>query len=82
MKKNFNGKLSELTFHIQLIKLDVNNGLMDFDATSSYSSSMYDKDSVFPKIGSGYAFKTHMNIVFVQDVNNQTFKGTVVFLLF
>ena len=34
---------------------------------------MWDKVSVYPKIETGYTFKPHMNDVFVNDFNNQTF---------
>jgi len=34
---------------------------------------MWDENSVYPKIETGYAFKPHMNDVFVNDFNNQTF---------
>ena len=34
---------------------------------------MWDKNSVFPKIKTGYAFQAHMRNVFDNDFNNQTF---------
>ena len=46
---------------------------MDFDATSLYPSTMYDENSVYPKIESRFAFKLHMNNIFVAGFNNQTF---------
>ena len=46
---------------------------MDFDATSLYPSAMWDKNRVYPKIETGYAFKPQMNDVFVSDFNNKTF---------
>ena len=45
---------------------------MDFDATSLYPSAMWDKNSVFPKIETVYAFQPHMNSVFVNEFNKQT----------
>ena len=55
-------------------KLDVNNNvMMDYDATSLYPSAMWDRDSVYPKIESGFAFKPHMNNVYAEAFNNQTF---------
>ena len=47
--------------------------MMDFDAGSLYSSAMWDKNSVYPKIETGFAFKPHMNIVYVEAFTNQTF---------
>ena len=46
---------------------------MDFDATSLYPSAMWDKNSVYPKIETGYAFQPDMNDVFVNEFNNRTF---------
>ena len=34
--------------------------MMDYDATSLYSSAMWDEKSVYPKIENGFAFKPHM----------------------
>ena len=47
--------------------------MMDYDATSPYPSAMWDENSVYPKIESGFAFKPHMNNVYVETFNNQTF---------
>ena len=46
--------------------------MMDFDATSLYTSAMWDKNSVYPKIDSGFAFKPHMKKTYVEAFNNQT----------
>ena len=54
-------------------KLDLNKTQMDFDATSLYPSAMWDEKSVYPKIETGFAFKPHMNDVYVEAFNNQTF---------
>ena len=34
---------------------------------------MWDEKSVYPKIKTGFAFKPHMNNVYVEAFNNQTF---------
>ena len=47
--------------------------MTDFDAGSLYSSAMWDRNSVYPKIETGFAFKPHMNNVFVEAFTNQTF---------
>ena len=47
--------------------------MMDFDATSLYPSAMWDEDSVYPKIETGFSLKPHMNDVYVEAFNNQTF---------
>ena len=46
---------------------------MDFDATSLYPSAMWDENSVYPKIETCFVFKPHMNNVYVEAFNNQTF---------
>ena len=68
-----NKKLNMLPIHKELSKLDSNKTQMDFDATSLYPSAMWDENSVYPKIEIGFAFKPHMNDVYVEAFNNQTF---------
>ena len=55
-------------------KLNSNKTQIDFDATSLYPSAMWDENSVFPKIETGFACKPDMNDVYVEAFNNQTFK--------
>ena len=73
-----NNKLSKITKHKKSQKLNLNDDvMMDYDPTSLYPRAMWDENSVYPKIGSGFAFKPHMNDVhvafniqsFYQDVN-------------
>ena len=47
--------------------------MMVFDATSLYSSAMWDVNSVFPKIETGFAFKPHMNKIYEEAFDIQTF---------
>ena len=47
--------------------------LWDFDAVSLYLSAMWDENSIYPKIETGYAFEKHMNEELVEKFNNQTF---------
>ena len=68
-----NKELNKLPIHKKLQKLNVNDVMMDFDATSQYPSAMWDEKSVYPKIETGFAFKPHMNNVYVEAFNNQTF---------
>ena len=72
-EKYVNRKLNMLPIHKELCKLDSNKTQMDFDATSLYPSAMWDEKSVYPKIETGFAFKPHMNDVYVEAFNNQTF---------
>ena len=50
---------------------------MDFDATSLYLSAMWDKNSVQLKIETGFAFKTHMNDIYIEAFNIRTFNKLV-----
>ena len=68
-----NKKLNMLPIHKELSKLILNKTQMDFDATSLYPSAMLYENSVYPKIETGFAFKPHMNDVYVEVFNNQTF---------
>ena len=72
-KKYVNKKLNMLSIHKELSKLNSNKTQMDFDATSLYPSAMWDENSVYPKIETGFAFKPHMNDVYVEAFNNQSF---------
>ena len=71
--EHINKELNKLPIHKKLQKLDVNDVMMDFDATSLYPSAMWDEKSVYPKIETGFAFKPHMNDIYVDAFNNQTF---------
>ena len=72
-EKYVNRKLNLLPIHKELSKLDSNKTQMDFDATSLYPSAKWDKNSMYPKIETGFAFKLHMNKTYVEAFNNQTF---------
>ena len=71
--EHINKELNKLPIHKKLQKVNLNDVMMDFDATSLYPSAMWDENSVYPKIESGFAFKPHMNNVYVEAFNNQTF---------
>ena len=71
--ENIKKELNKLPIHKKLQKLNLNDVMMDFDATSFYPSAMWDETSVYPRMESGFAFKPHMNNVYVEAFNNQTF---------
>ena len=53
--------------------------MWDFDCVSLYSSAMWDKNSIFPKIETGYAFTPDMINELVENFNTQTFtKGPAI----
>ena len=55
--KYVNNKLSELPIHEYLQKLNINDVMMDFDATSLNRSSKWDEKTVYSKMNIGFAFK-------------------------
>ena len=48
--------------------------MIDFDAATLNLSAKCDVKSVYPKIETGFAFKLHVNDVYVKSFNDQTFK--------
>ena len=72
-EKDVNKKLNMLPIHKELSKLDSNKLQTSYDATSLYPSAMWDCNSVYPKIETGFVLRSHMNKTYVEAFNNQTF---------
>ena len=68
-----NKKLNMIPIHKELSKFNSNKTQMDFDATSLYPSAMWDENSLYPKIETGFAFKPNMNDVYLEAFNIKTF---------
>ena len=49
--------------------------MMDFDGSSLYPSAIWDKNSVFPKIETGLAFKPHMHNVYAEAFIKKNFQS-------
>ena len=74
-KTNYiNKKPYMLPIHKELSKLNLNKTQMCYEGNSLYPSVMWDANSVYPKKETGFAFKPHMNDVYLEAFNNQTFK--------
>ena len=71
--KDINNKLSKLPRHEQLQKLNLDDVIMHFGATSLYPSTMWDIKSVYRKIEIGFSFKPHMNKTYVDAFKNQSY---------
>ena len=71
--KHFNKELNKLPIHKKLQKLNLDDVMMDFDATSLYPSAMWDENSVYLKIETGLTFKPDMKNVYVEALKNHTF---------
>ena len=72
-EKYINEKLSELRSHKIIKRIELIHLLWDFDAVSLYPSAMWDENSIYPRIETGYAFTRDMNDELVEKFNNQTF---------
>ena len=68
--------------HGKLQKLNLDNVMMDFDATSLYHSAMWDENSVYPKIKTGLASKPHLSDVYVKPFNDQNLNKTALNLVY
>ena len=67
-------ELNKLPIRKKLRKLDVNNDvLMDYNGNCLYPSAMWDENSVYLKMESGFVFAHHMNDVYVKLLNDVTF---------
>ena len=72
--EHINEELNKLPTQKKLQKLGFSNDFKkDFDVNSLYPSAMWDENSVYPKMESGFAFARHMNDVYVKAFNAQTF---------
>ena len=71
-------EINKLPIHKKIQKLDVNNDvMMDYDGNSLYHSAIWDENSVYPKIQTGFAFKPYWNDICVEAFNNQTFNQNI-----
>ena len=60
-KKNINEKLIKLLIHQLLKQIKLIELLWDYDGNSLYPSAMWDENSIYPRIETGYAFTADLN---------------------
>ena len=72
-QKFINEKLSNLRLHKITKPIELIHLLWDFDAVSLYPSAMWDENSIYPRIETGYAYIRVMNDELVEKFNDQTF---------
>ena len=72
-ERYINAKLGNLRLHKIIKRKELIHLLWGFDAVSLYPSAMWDPESIYRKIESGYAFKREMKDVLVEKFNNQNF---------
>ena len=74
-KKNYISikKLSELRLLKIIKRIELNHLLWDFDAVSLYPSAMWDENSIYPRIETGYAYTSNMNDELVNKLSSGNF---------
>ena len=72
-KKFFNEKLGNLRIHKLLKQLEFVHLLWVFDASSLDPSAMWDENSIYPKVETGYAYTRDMNDELVNKFNTGNF---------
>ena len=72
-EKYINKKLGELKLQKLLKQIELVHLLWDFDAVSLYPSAMWDEKSIYPRIGTGYAYTRDMNDELVNKFNTRNF---------
>ena len=68
-KKNINEKLSKFPIHQLIKQIKTDELLWDFDGNSLYPSAMWDENSIYPRIETGYVFTPDMNKNFFEKFN-------------
>ena len=79
-EKYINENLGELELHKLIKQIKITHLLWDFDANSLYPSAMWDENSIYPRIETGYAFTRDMNKFLVHKFNNGNFNQGSAFL--
>ena len=72
-EKYINEKLGQLPLHQLIKQIKLDELLWDYDAVSLCPSAMWDENSIYPRIDTGYALTPHMNEEFVQKFNTVYF---------
>ena len=74
-----NDKLSNLRLHKLIKRKELVHLLWDFDAVSLYPSAMWDENSIYLRIETGYAYTRDMNDELVEKFNTGSFtKGSAI----
>ena len=66
-------KISQLPIHQLIKQIKLDELLWDFDAVGLYPSAMWDENSIYPRIETGYAFTIDMNNLLFHEFNNGNF---------
>ena len=68
-----NEKLSKLAIHQLLKQIELIELLWSYDGNSLYPSAMWDENSIYPRIETGYAFTRDMNDELVEKIYTGNF---------
>ena len=71
--KCINEKINNLRLHKIIKRIEFIHLLWDFDAISLYPSTMWDENSIYPRIETSYAFTRDMNDELVEKFNTGNF---------
>ena len=72
-EKYINEKLGNLRLHEKIKRIELIYLLWDFDAVSLYPSAMWNENSIYPGIETGYAYTKDMNDEIVEKNNSGIF---------
>ena len=72
-EKYINEKLSNHSLHKMIKRIELIHLLWEFDAVSLYPSAMWDENSIFPRVETGYAYTKDMNDELVETFNTGNF---------
>ena len=78
-EKYINEKLRNLRLHKKIKRIELIPLLWYFDAVSLYPTAMWDENSFYPRIESGYSFTMDMNDELVEKFNIGNFTKEVVY---
>ena len=79
-EKIIDEKLSNLRLHKIIKQIELVHLLWDFDAVSLYPSAMWDENSIYPRIETGYAYTRDMIDELVEDFDSGNFNQRSAFL--
>ena len=72
-EKYINENLSQLSIQQLIKQIKLDELLWDFDAVSLYPSAIWDENSIYPRIETGYALTIDMNDELFENINTGKF---------
>ena len=79
-KQNYkNKKISKLPIHQLIKQIKIDELIWDSDVVSLYHSAMWDENSMYPRIETGYSFTEDMNDELVKKLNTGSLTKEMLF---